>query len=154
TAAAAAPASRAVPVRPLRLVLLGPPSAGKGTQAEMLGRRLGVPCVSTGDMLRREAASGTPLGRRVKEIMDSGELVDGPPMAGVVSERLRQPDAAPGFLLDGYPRTPAQAETLAGIMAAAGRPLDAVLLIRVPEAELTRRALARGRSDDREQVIR
>jgi adenylate kinase len=140
--------------RPLRIVLLGPPNAGKGTQAEMLRSRLGVPGISTGDMLRREAASGTPLGRRVKSIMDSGDLVDDATMAEVVRERLRQADGGRGFLLDGYPRTLAQAETLAAILAAAGRPLDAVLLIAVPEAELERRALARGRSDDREEVIR
>jgi adenylate kinase len=138
----------------LRVVLLGPPNAGKGTQAERLSGHFGVPCISTGEMLRREAASGTPLGLRVKGIMDSGELVDDATMAEVVRERLRQADAAQGFLLDGYPRTLAQAETLAGILAAAGRPLDAVVLITVPEDELVRRALARGRSDDREAVIR
>jgi adenylate kinase len=139
------------------VVLLGPPNAGKGTQAKRLGELLGVPCISTGDMLRREAASGTPLGLRVKGIMDAGGLVDDDTMAEVVRERLRQPDAAPpggGFLLDGYPRTLAQAETLAAILAPAGRPLDVVLLISVPEEELVRRALARGRSDDREDVVR
>ena len=144
----------AAPAHARRVVLLGPPNAGKGTQAEMLRSRLGVPGISTGDMLRREAASGTPLGRRVKSIMDSGDLVDDATMAEVVSERLRQADAGWGFLLDGYPRTLAQAETLGAILAEAGRPLDAVLLIAVPEAELERRALARGRSDDREEVIR
>jgi adenylate kinase len=138
----------------VRVVLLGPPNAGKGTQAVMLRERLGVTCISTGDMLRREAESGTPLGLRVKGIMDAGELVDDATMAEVVSERLRQPDAAHGFLLDGYPRTLAQAETLEEILAAAGRRLDAVLLVKVPEEELVRRALARGRSDDREEVVR
>jgi adenylate kinase len=140
--------------RPMRVVLLGPPNAGKGTQSAMLCSQLGVPCVSTGDMLRREAESGTPLGLRVKAIMDSGGLVDDATMAEVVRARLQQSDAAQGFVLDGYPRTLAQAETLAGILAAAGTPLDAVLLITVPEEELERRALARGRSDDREDVIR
>jgi adenylate kinase len=137
-----------------RVVLLGPPNAGKGTQAERLRSRLGVPCISTGDMLRREAASGTALGLRVKAIMESGALVDDATMAEVVRERLRQPDAGRGFLLDGYPRTLAQAETLAGILEEAGQRLDAVLLITVPEDELVRRALARGRADDREDVIR
>jgi adenylate kinase len=148
--AKAAPATR-------RVVLLGPPNAGKGTQAARLGERMGVPCISTGDMLRREAASGTPLGLRVKGIMDAGRLVDDDTMTEVVRQRLRQPVAVPqggGFLLDGYPRTLAQAETLAAILAETGRPLDAVLLISVPEEELVRRALARGRSDDREDVIR
>jgi adenylate kinase len=137
-----------------RVVLLGPPNAGKGTQAETLRTRLGVPGISTGDMLRREAASGTPLGKRVAGIMDSGALVDDDTMAEVVRERLRQPDTRRGFLLDGYPRTLEQAETLDGILRTAGQALDAVLLITVPEDELVRRALARGRSDDREEVIR
>ncbi|HVR09586.1 MAG TPA: adenylate kinase [Thermoanaerobaculia bacterium] len=141
------------PARPMRVVLLGPPNAGKGTQAAMLSAKLGVPSISTGEMLRREAESGTPLGLRVKAIMDSGGLVDDDTMAAVVRERLRQADAA-GFVLDGYPRTLAQAETLAGILAAADAPLHAVLLISVPEEQLVRRALARGRFDDREDVIR
>jgi adenylate kinase len=153
---AAAPAPATLPAERLarRVVLLGPPNAGKGTQAAMLRARLEVPGISTGDMLRREAESGTPLGRRVQGIMASGALVDDATMAEVVRERLRQPDAARGFLLDGYPRTLGQAETLGGILAAGGQRLDAVLLIDVPEDELVRRALARGRADDREEVIR
>ncbi len=140
--------------RPMRVVLLGPPNAGKGTQAERMSRRFEVPCISTGEMLRREAASESPLGLRVKGIMNAGELVDDDTMAEVVRERLHQADADRGFLLDGYPRTLAQAETLAGILAAAGRSLDAVLLITVPEDSLVQRALARGRADDREEVVR
>ena len=97
---------------PVRVVLLGPPNAGKGTQAVMLREQLGVPCISTGDMLRRESESGTPLGLRVKGIMDAGELVDDATMAEVVRGRLRQPDVSHGFVLDGYPRTLAQAKTL------------------------------------------
>ncbi len=142
--------------RARRVILLGPPNAGKGTQGEMLRRHLGVPSISTGDMLRLEAASGTPLGQRVRGIMDSGELVDDATMAEVVRSRLAQPDAAGGFLLDGYPRTLEQAETLAGILGGedgAGR-LDAVLLVTVPEDELVRRGLLRGRTDDQEPVIR
>lgn len=153
-AANAAGAGPFSPRRPMRVVLLGPPNAGKGTQAATLVRRFGVPCISTGEMLRREAASGTALGLRVKGIMDSGKLVDDGTMAEAVRGRLQQPDAASGFVLDGYPRTLAQAETLAGILAATGHSLDAVLLITVPEDSLVRRALARGRSDDREEVIR
>jgi adenylate kinase len=149
---AAAPAATSPP--PMRVVLLGPPNAGKGTQGAMLRERLGVPGITTGDLLRREAASGTPLGLRVKGIMESGGLVDDATMDEVVRQHLRQVDLHRGFLLDGYPRTLAQAETLAGILAAAGCPLDAVLLIAVPAEELMRRALARGRSDDREEVVR
>jgi adenylate kinase len=137
-----------------RVVLVGPPNAGKGTQAVMLSSFLGVPAISTGDMLRREADSRTPLGTQVAGIMAAGELVDDGTMAEVVRQRLRQADAASGFLLDGYPRTLAQAETLTAILSEAGERLDAVLLITVPEDELVRRALGRGRADDREEVIR
>ncbi|HBL30358.1 MAG TPA: adenylate kinase [Acidobacteria bacterium] len=137
-----------------RVVLLGPPGAGKGTQAQLLAIRLGVPAISTGDMLRAAVAAGSDLGRRVEGVMASGGLVDDALMAEVVRERLLQPDAAGGYLLDGYPRTLPQAETLAGILADAGQPLDAVLLVDVPEDELVRRALLRGRGDDKEDVIR
>src|ERR1700676_2226412 len=112
----------------------------------MLREKLGVPGIATGDLLRREAASGTPLGLRVKRIMETGGLVDDATMDEVVREHLRQMDLDRGFLLDGYPRTLAQAKTLAGILDVAGRPLAAVLLLTVPERELMRRALARGRS--------
>jgi adenylate kinase len=137
-----------------RVVLLGPPGAGKGTQAQVLGRHLGVPAISTGDMLRGAVTEGSELGRRVQGIMASGALVDDGTMAEVVRERLGRPDACRGFLLDGYPRTLPQAETLAGILRERGRELDAVLLVDVPEDELVRRALLRGRADDREEVIR
>jgi adenylate kinase len=137
-----------------RLVLLGPPGAGKGTQAEVLGRHLGIPAISTGDMLREAVAAGSELGRRVETIMISGSLVDDATMAEVVRERLAKADAARGFLLDGYPRTLPQAETLAGILGELGGGLDAVLLVDVPEEELVRRTLARGRADDKEGVIR
>src|ERR1700720_4821635 len=120
----------------------------------MLREQLGVPGIATGDLLRREAASGTPLGLRVKHIMETGGLVDDATMDEVVREHLRQVDLDRGFLLDGYPRTLAPAKTLAGVLEAGGRPLDAVLLLTVPEQELMRRALARGRSDDREEVVR
>jgi adenylate kinase len=140
--------------RAARMVLLGPPGAGKGTQAEVLGRRLGIPAISTGDLLREAVAAGTELGRRVESIMSTGSLVDDATMAEVVRERLAREDAARGFLLDGYPRTLPQAETLAGILGELGRGLDAVLLVDVPEEELVRRTLARGRADDREEVVR
>ena len=140
--------------RDSRVVLLGPPGAGKGTQAQVLGEHLGVPAISTGDMLREAVANGSELGRKVESIMTSGSLVDDVTMAQVVQERLARPDALRGFLLDGYPRTLTQAETLAGILHEAGRQLDAVLLVDVPEDELVRRTLARGRADDKEGVIR
>lgn len=137
-----------------RVVFLGPPSSGKGTQAKIVAERLGVPAISTGDMLRDAVAAGSELGRRVAAVLEAGELVDDETMAGVVRERLARPDAAPGFLLDGYPRTLAQAETLAGILAARGDELDQAVLIDAPEDELVARALGRGRSDDREEVLR
>ncbi len=137
-----------------RVVLLGPPGAGKGTQAQVLGRRLGVPAISTGDMLREAVAGGSELGRKVKGIMTLGALVDDATMAEVVRGRLARPDVCAGFLLDGYPRTLPQAETLAGILRAAGCGLDAVLLFDVPEEVVVRRALLRKRGDDAEAVIR
>lgn len=137
-----------------RVVLLGPPGAGKGTQAQVLCERLGVPAISTGDMLREAVSDGSELGLKVQGIMASGGLVDDGTMADVVRERLAKPDAGRGFLLDGYPRTLPQAETLAGILHDAGRELNAVLLVDVPEDELVRRALLRGRADDKEDVIR
>jgi adenylate kinase len=140
--------------RTARVVLLGPPGAGKGTQAQLLAGRLGVPAISTGDMLRAAVAAGSELGRRVESVMASGALVDDALMAEVVRERVAQPDTANGYLLDGYPRTLPQAETLAGILQEAGQTLDAVVLVDVPEDELVRRALLRGRGDDKEDVIR
>jgi adenylate kinase len=137
-----------------RIVLLGPPGAGKGTQAQHLAERLGVPSISTGDMLRAAVAAGSELGRRVDSVMASGALVDDALMAEVVRERVAQPDTGRGYLLDGYPRTLPQAETLAGILEDAGQELDAVLLVDVPEDELVRRTLLRGRGDDKEEVIR
>ena len=137
-----------------RIVLLGPPGAGKGTQAELLAGQLGVPAISTGDMLRQAVASGTELGGKVQGIMASGALVDDGTMADVVKDRLAKDDARRGFLLDGYPRTLPQAHTLEGILTEAGRELDAVLCVEVPEDELVRRAVLRGRADDSESVVR
>jgi adenylate kinase len=140
--------------RGYRVVLLGPPGAGKGTQGIVLCQRLGVPAISTGDMLREAVAEGTELGNKVQGIMASGALVDDATMAEVVRDRLAKADARRGFLLDGYPRTLPQAETLAGVLRDAGQDLDAVLLVDVPEDELVRRTLLRGRADDQETVIR
>jgi adenylate kinase len=137
-----------------RVVLLGPPGAGKGTQGILLSQHLRIPAISTGDMLREAVAEGSGLGNKVQGIMASGALVDDALMADVVRDRLAKADAGRGFLLDGYPRTLPQAETLAGILRDAFQDLDAVLLVDVPEDELVRRALLRGRADDQESVIR
>jgi adenylate kinase len=137
-----------------RLVLLGPPNAGKGTQAVAIAERLHIPRISTGDMLRDEVVSKSELGMRVEGIMARGELVEDETMAAVVRSRLGQPDARGGFLLDGYPRTVPQAETLKAILSEMGESLKAVLLLEVPDDELVRRALLRGREDDREDVLR
>lgn len=138
----------------LRLVMLGAPGSGKGTQAAILARRFGIPSISTGEMLRQAVADETPLGRRVKAIMSAGRLVDDATMAEVVEERLAQADAQRGFILDGYPRTRSQADTLAAILARKDWTLDSVVYLDVPEAELVSRALARQRADDQEDVIR
>ena len=138
----------------LRLVMLGAPGSGKGTQAAILARRFGIPSISTGEMLRQAVADETSLGRRVKAIMSAGWLVDDATMAEVVDERLAQADAQRGFILDGYPRTRSQADTLAAILARKDWTLDSVVYLDVPEAELVSRALARQRADDQEDVIR
>ncbi len=142
------------PANGLRLVMLGPPGSGKGTQAEILAERLGIPAISTGEMLRRAVDSGSALGQRVESIMASGALVDDETMAEVVRERLSRDDASDGYLLDGYPRTLEQADTLAGILEDSSSALDAVIFVDAPEDELVRRALARQRADDTEQVVR
>jgi len=138
---------------PLRIVLLGAPGCGKGTQAERLEVSLGVPAISTGDMLRAAVAAGSELGQRVEGVMASGALVDDDLMADVVRDRLAQDDAAGGFLLDGYPRTAPQAGTLEEILN--GRKLDHVVTIDVPDEVLVQRIVLRGRgADDREEVVR
>ena len=125
----------------LNIVLLGPPGAGKGTQAERLAARLGVPRISTGDLLREAVSQGTPLGGLVRAVMARGELVGDDLMIEVVRDRLDRADAAAGFVLDGFPRTIPQAEALERLIAGRG-PLT-VVEIRVPEAELVRRLGAR-----------
>lgn len=137
-----------------RLVLLGPPGSGKGTQAELLERELGVPAISTGEMVRAAMADGSELGRRVESIVNSGSLVDDETMGELVQRRLAEDDAREGFVLDGYPRTLPQVDTLSTILAESGRELDRVVMIEVPEEELVRRMVARGRDDDDHEVIR
>jgi adenylate kinase len=135
-------------------VMLGAPGSGKGTQAERLAEKLGIPAISTGEMLRQAVAEGSELGGRVEHVMAAGALVDDALMAEVVADRLARPDAERGFLLDGYPRTTAQAETLDRLLTARGRSLDVVVMLEVPEEVLVERALARRRADDREEVVR
>ncbi|HVF62070.1 MAG TPA: adenylate kinase [Thermoanaerobaculia bacterium] len=156
---AARAASRLAPTsrnggRPRRLVLIGPPGSGKGTQAQILADELGVPAISTGEMLRAAVVAESDLGRRVAGFLADGALVDDATMAEVVRERLTQSDAARGFLLDGYPRTEGQAATLEEILAGRGEALDAALLIQVPEDEVMQRIADRGRADDGESVAR
>ncbi len=140
--------------RPVRGVLLGAPGSGKGTQAARMSQRLGIPAISTGEMLREAVSAGSDLGQRVEQILHSGALVDDVTMAEVVKTRLAEDDAETGFLLDGYPRNRDQAETLAGILEELDENLDVVWFIDVPERELVRRALARQRADDKEEIIR
>jgi adenylate kinase len=125
----------------LNLIMLGPPGAGKGTQAEKFAKGRGIPKISTGDILRAAVKAGTPLGLQAKAVMDRGELVSDEVMVGIVRERLDQPDAATGFILDGFPRTVAQAAALDAIMT--GRDPLIVVDIAVPEAELVRRLASR-----------
>jgi adenylate kinase len=135
-----------------RLLILGPPGAGKGTQAAMVCRAIGIPHVSTGAMLRDNVARATELGLQATEIMDSGDLVPDEIVIAMVRERLAESDAVCGFLLDGFPRTRAQAEALDAALGGAG--LDAVLSVEVPEEEIVQRIFLRGRSDDTEEAIR
>lgn len=127
----------------MRVILLGPPGAGKGTQARQVAARWGVPQVATGDMLREAVAAGTPLGRTAKQHMDAGELVPDRVIIGLVAERLSDADTGPGFVLDGFPRTVAQAEALGGLLAERGLKLDRVVLFRIAESELVTRLTGR-----------
>jgi len=127
----------------MRLVLLGAPGAGKGTQAQRMQVRHGVPQVSTGDLLREAVAAGTPLGRAAKVVMDAGQLVADDIMLGIIRERLARPDAARGFILDGFPRTIAQADGLAGQLVDLGVSLDAVVLLDIDPEILLRRMAGR-----------
>jgi adenylate kinase len=141
-----------------RMLLLGPPGAGKGTQAERLVARLGIPQISTGDMLRAAVKAGTEVGRAAKACMERGDLVSDAIVIGVAEERLRQPDAKKGFILDGFPRTAAQAEALDALLTKVGTRLERCIALQVDEDELVKRLLRRaeieGRSDDNETAIR
>lgn len=138
----------------MRLVLLGPPGAGKGTQAAILTEKLGVPHISTGDLFRANIGEGTALGKEAKEYMDAGKLVPTDVTARMVKARLEEADAKDGFLLDGFPRTVEQAEILEGFLEEFGTKLDAVVNYQVSEDVVVERMLARGRADDNEATIR
>ena len=138
----------------MRLVLLGPPGAGKGTQAAILSEKLNIPHISTGDLFRANIGEGTPLGVEAKSYMDAGKLVPTDVTARMVEDRLSQDDAANGFLLDGFPRTVEQAEILKDLLAKKDQVLDGVLNFQVSDDVVVERMLARGRADDNEEIIR
>jgi adenylate kinase len=138
----------------VRVVLLGPPGAGKGTQAEKLSEKLGIPQISTGDLFRKNIGDGTPLGLEAKRYLDAGDLVPAELTNRLVEDRIDQADAADGFILDGYPRSVEQAGALKDMLAARNTQLDAVVEFQVSEDELLTRLKGRGRADDTDEVIR
>ncbi|MEO6997285.1 MAG: adenylate kinase [Terracoccus sp.] len=142
----------------MRLIILGPPGAGKGTQAARIAERLAIPAISTGDIFRSNIKNQTDLGQRVEQILASGGYVPDEVTNEIVDDRLSWPDAANGFLLDGFPRTSPQVEALELMLARHGHALDAVLELTVDEeavvARLLKRAVTEGRADDTEEVIR
>jgi len=136
----------------MRLLFIGPPGAGKGTQAGKVAARLGIPHVSTGEMFRDHVSRGTDLGKKVEAIMAAGDYVPDEVTVAMLSERLDKDDAQHGFILDGFPRTEAQVESLDRLLGEDG--LERVVVIEVDEDELTERLMARGRADDTEDTIR
>jgi adenylate kinase len=136
------------------VVLLGPPGAGKGTQAEKLAEKLGIPHISTGELFRSNISEGTKLGVEAKRYLDAGDLVPSSLTNELVDDRLNDADAANGFILDGYPRSVEQAKALHEMLERRGTDIDAVVEFRVSEDELLTRLTGRGRADDTEEVIR
>lgn len=138
----------------MRIVLLGAPGSGKGTQADAIVAKYRITHISTGDLLRAEVAAGTDLGKQAKAIMESGGLVSDDIVLGMIRNRLSQGDTDKGFMLDGFPRTLAQAEALDDLLGQLGQPLDRVLFFDVDYGEIMQRLLARQRADDNEETIR
>jgi len=142
----------------MRLLIMGPPGAGKGTQAKFIAEHFSIPAISTGDIFRANVSQGTPLGIEAKRYMDAGEYVPDEVTNRMVRNRIDEPDAEHGFLLDGYPRTLAQVEELDGMIKHTGHALDAVVVLTVDSEEIVQRLLQRaeieGRADDTEDVIR
>jgi adenylate kinase len=142
----------------VRIIFLGPPGAGKGTQARELAREWSVPQIATGDMLRDQMAAGTPLGREAKQFYDRGELVPDDVILRMIRERLTEPDAGRGFIFDGFPRNLAQAEALDEMLDAIGRQLDAILFFDLPDEvayeRMEGRARDEGRADDTPEAMR
>ena len=142
----------------MRLVLLGAPGSGKGTQAEVLKTELGVPHVSTGDLLRAAVKAGTPLGLKAKAVMEAGQLVSDDIVLAMLEERLEQADAVGGFILDGYPRNIAQCEALEALLARMRQPLEVAVKLDVPSEliveRIAGRAAAQGRKDDTPETVR
>jgi adenylate kinase len=132
----------------MRIILLGPPGAGKGTQAVRLVERLGIPQLSTGDMLRAAVAAGTPVGIKAKAVMDSGALVSDDIVIGIIADRIEEQDAKNGFILDGFPRTVAQAEAFDAMLADKGLKLDCVIEFKVNETELVDRIVRRAKETE------
>jgi adenylate kinase len=138
----------------VRIVLLGPPGAGKGTQAADLAKKFGIPHISTGDLFRHNISTGTELGIEAKKYLDAGDLVPATLTNALVDSRLDDADVSDGFILDGFPRSVEQAEALKQMLSRRNLKLDAVLEFRVPEEELVSRLMGRGRADDNEDTIR
>jgi adenylate kinase len=141
----------------MRIIFLGPPGSGKGTQAKLLSERLGVPAISTGEILREAVRLGTPLGLRAKAVMEAGELVSDDLMISLIQDRLAKADASRGFILDGFPRTAQQALALEQLLSGNGQALSSVVNLSVPDAvvvdRLHGRAVEQGRLDDRPETI-